>query len=278
LKTAEALEAFIASRRAKNCSAQYETWLRYQLARLAAACDELPLEPELLEAVIASARGPGGRRLADRTRRGMWVAMRLLYRWLARRRGLPDVAALLERPVVRPKEPKTLSSDQVDHLLGGPLSRRDRALLLLLLDTGMRIGEAASLTWPNVRTSSVRIRGKTSGGREVPISPATSQALMGLGEGHAVWVGERGPLRARGLQQLVKRALRRAGLEGGPHLLRHTFGYLYIMAGGDVFSLQRIMGHADVKTTWQYVRMNLGDTRVQHGRFSPVARWAAGGG
>jgi len=272
LRTADAVEAFIASRRAKRCAASYEAWLRYGLRSLVAACEELPVEPEPVEAVLGSLR------VGDETQYDVWVAVRLLYRWLGRRRGVADVGALLEKPLRRPKEPRTLSSEEVDRLLGCALSRRDRALVLLLLDTGMRIGEAASLTWQRVGTDCVRIAGKTSGGRQVPVSEATAKALLGVGSPADVWVGRTGErLTRRGLQEVVQRALRRAGLEGGPHLLRHTFGHLYIMAGGDVFSLQRIMGHSQISTTWKYVRMNLGDTRVQHGRFSPVARWAAGG-
>jgi integrase len=270
LKTADAVEAFVASRRAKRCAASYEAWLRYGLRSLVAACEELPVEAEPVEAVL------GALRVGDETQYDVWVAVRLLYRWLGRRRGVADVGALLERPVRRPKEPRTLSSEEVDRLLACGLSRRDRALVLLLLDTGMRIGEAASLTWRDVGTDRVRIAGKTSGGRSVPLSEATARAMLGIGSPAEVWTGKRGRLKVNGLQQAVRTALGKAGLEGGPHLLRHTFGHLYIMAGGDVFSLQRIMGHSQISTTWKYVRMNLGDTRVQHARFSPVARLASG--
>jgi site-specific recombinase XerD len=74
----------------------------------------------------------------------------------------------------------------------------------------------------------------------------------------------------------VRRVLRRAGIAGGPHLLRHTFGRLYITAGGDVFSLQRILGHSQIATTRRYVDLDLRDVQNQHAKFSPVARRAAG--
>jgi site-specific recombinase XerD len=57
--------------------------------------------------------------------------------------------------------------------------------------------------------------------------------------------------------------------------VRHTFGRLYIMAGGDVFSLQRVLGHRSISSTRRYVDMDLRDVQVQHERFSPIARRAA---
>jgi len=225
-----------------------------------------------VELVLAEVRG-----VSDETRYDVWVAMRLMFRWVSRRYSVPDAAAFVERPLRRRKVARTLTQEEVDRLLESGLSRRDRALVLLLLDTGMRIGEAASLTRREVGTSSVRVSGKT-GGREVPMSALTARALMGVGDGGVVWLGKRGRLGVGGLQQVVQRALAGAGLRGGPHMLRHTFGRLYVMAGGDVFSLQRIMGHADVATTRRYVEMDLRDVQSQHARFSPVARRAAGGG
>lgn len=276
MRTAEAIDAFVASRRARGCSAAYESWLRYGLRRLLSTWAELPRDPESVELVLAEMRG-----VSDETRYDVWVAMRLLFRWCSRRYSVPDAAAFVERPLRRRKVVRTLTVEEVDRLLSGRLSRRDRALLTLLLDTGMRIGEAASLTWSCVGTSVVVVTGKT-GRREVPMSPGTSRALMGQGDGEHVWVrqrwAERGPVTTQGLQVAVKRALARAGLRGGPHLLRHTFGRLYVMNGGDAFSLQRIMGHADVATTRRYVEMDLRDVQTQHGRFSPVAMRAAGGG
>ncbi len=270
MKTREVVEAFIASRRARGCSSSYESWLRYMLRHLVSRYEELPTRPEELEAVLAGLVG-----VSSETRHGVWVALRLLHHWARVRFECGDPAALVQRPLVRPKVVRALTEAEVDRLRESVRSRRDRALVDLLLDTGMRIGEAASLTWRDVGTSTVLVWGKT-GGREIPISAETVRQLIGQGDGEHVWVGKRGPLGVRGLQTAVKRGLARAGLRGGPHLLRHTFGKLYIMAGGDLFSLQRIMGHRQIATTRRYLEMDLRDVQVQHARFSPIARRAAG--
>ena len=68
--------------------------------------------------------------------------------------------------------------------------------------------------------------------------------------------------------------MRNAGLlplKIGQHALRHTFGTQYILKGGDVFSLQRIMGHTRIETTMPYVNMSTELVAQQHRKFSPMA-------
>ena len=269
LRTVDVVAAYVASRRARGCSEKYVDWLGYTLGHLVRAHAVLPDGPEPLEAVLA------GLTVGDETRRDVWSSFRQMYRWAAGRLGVTNAMAVVERPLVRRKEVRTLSQLEVDQLLfANQRRRRDYALLLLLLDTGARVGEVATLGWRDVRPSSVRLTGKT-GGREVPISATTTRALYDLGG--ELWIGRRGGrLTVGGVQKAVQRCLRRAGLRGGPHLLRHTFGRLYIMAGGDVFSLQRILGHRQISTTRRYVDLDLRDVTAQHALFSPVARRAAG--
>jgi len=145
-------------------------------------------------------------------------------------------------------------------------------MIALVLDTGIRIGELAGLRWQHLTGGTIHVSGKT-GERIVPISTHVRQALVGLGDGDHVWTGRKGPLTRSGVAQVVRRALYRAGLrppKAGPHMLRHTFGRHYIMAGGDVFSLQRIMGHRDVSTTMMYVHLSTADLEAQHAKYSPV--------
>ena len=71
----------------------------------------------------------------------------------------------------------------------------------------------------------------------------------------------------------LRRLAKRAGVSGpklGPHTYRHTCAVNYIMAGGDAFTLSRLLGHSDIKTTSAYVRMNNVDLRRMHARHSPV--------
>jgi integrase/recombinase XerD len=81
------------------------------------------------------------------------------------------------------------------------------------------------------------------------------------------------PVAANGIQILLRRYGQQAGLTSvrvSPHTLRHTFAKNYIMNGGDIFSLQRILGHTDISTVKIYLNLFAVDVKKQHTRFSPV--------
>lgn len=270
-RTVQLVAAFIASGQARGWSPRTAEWYLYTLGFLVRAHQTLPTAPEPLEEVLAALQ------LAPESRHDVWSAMRSFYRWANQRHGVPDAMEAIARPFRRHRELRTLTAVEVDQLLWtNQRHRRDHALLLLLLDTGARIGEVHGLTWRDLAGEAdaghtVRLDGKT-GERTVPVSPSTAAALAHLADNRALWVNREGEeLTLGGLKKAVQRALRRAGLKGGPHLLRHTFGRLYVLAGGDVFSLQRIMGHTQIATTRQYVDLDLRDVQAQHRKFSPVA-------
>ncbi len=271
MRTAEAIEVYVASRRARNCSERYEVWLRWGLAKM--DDEDLPASPERLELLQA---GLCGGALGEKSLHDVWKIWRLMYGWLARRRGVENVMLAVEAPIVRRRLKTTFTTKQVEQLLfANRRYRRDEALVRFLLDTGLRIGEAAAVKRRDFGEDAdgwlVRVDGKT-GQRDVPVSRETVGAVLGLVAGEAVW----GDVLPSSLQKAATRALRRANLPAGPHALRHTFGRLYIMAGGDVFSLQRIMGHESIETTREYVDLDVRDIREQHAQFSPMAGRSAG--
>jgi integrase/recombinase XerD len=163
-------------------------------------------------------------------------------------------------------------------LLAAPASPRDRALVNLLVDTGLRIGEALHLNREDVLEESVLVDGKT-GEREVPISGETRRQLRELVHHGAIFLGTKGRMTQSGAYRVVRTALARAGIHArkrGPHTLRHTFGRQYILAGGDLVSLQRILGHTDIGTTKIYAELDLRDITAQHRRFTPLKSALAG--
>lgn len=261
---AEAVAAFERSSLARGLRPKTVRWYREMLKPLLRSGDRLPEDPEELEAVLG-----GLGEVSDETRHDHFVAMRVFYRWLARRFDVVDAMAKVDRPLRRRRVREALTAPQLRRVLESPLCRRDRALLTLLLDTGIRIGEAHSLTWSTVGEETIAVAGKV-GLREVPISSWTRWVLLGV---ELPWRGARGQLTVEGLGRAVRRCLRRAGVErGGAHLLRHTFARIYLRAGGDVFSLQRILGHRSLSTTRVYAELELGDVIAQHRRFSPITQ------
>lgn len=164
---------------------------------------------------------------------------------------------------------------------------RDRAIMLLLLDTGLRLSEAAGVRVRDVGLveGRCRVMGKGSRERVVPVGRKTRRAIRHwlaqrgtVGPSDALFVGRGNqPLRPRGIQQVVRRLSVRAGLASGcsPHVLRHTFARSFLTNGGDVFSLQRILGHSpsSLQVTRRYVDLLDDDLRAIHRQASPVDRF-----
>jgi site-specific recombinase XerD len=84
-----------------------------------------------------------------------------------------------------------------------------------------------------------------------------------------------GRLTPGGLLQIITNLGQLAGITGvrcSPHTFRHTFAVEFLRAGGNVFTLQQMLGHTDLKMTRRYVSLAAADMDEQHRRFSPVAR------
>ena len=211
--------------------------------------------------------------LSPASLRTIWHRLRIFWAWAEKEGICSNVMKGMSAPVMKRKLPRILRSAEIRRLLGSVELERDYAILAVLLDTGMRIGELASMTPASASAEGVLVSGKT-GDRIVPMSPSVLELVCRQGGEQGLWIGSRGRLTDWGLQQIVRRNMRKAGFEPpkiGPHTLRHTFGMQYILKGGDVFSLQRIMGHQRLATTMIYVNMSTELVAQQHRKFSPMA-------
>jgi integrase len=264
IDTQSAVTAFLLARQARGCRPKTLTWYATILNALARRYISLPAAPGDLETFLAELT-----HVSAETRFAYWRGLRTFYRWAADRFGVANAMLAIERPFRQRKIPPSLSEREVINVMAAARSGRDKALLTLLLDTGLRIGEAHSLTWPRIGAEVLTVEGKV-GEREVPYSQYTRWVMLGV---DLPWTGRNGPLQLNGLQQAVRRCLRRAGVSRGScHILRHTFARLYLRAGGDLFSLQRIMGHRDIATTRIYGELEMSDVIERHRRFSPIVR------
>ena len=137
----------------------------------------------------------------------------------------------------------------------------------LLRHTGLRVGELCNLRLGDVtiseRKGEVLVRGgKGNKDRTVPLNNDVRRALAAyldvrpaVADDH-LFVGQRGePLRPQGVQQVVAKYARRAGLpEVTPHVLRHTFAKHVLDAGEDLATVQRLLGHERLETTAIYTQ------------------------
>jgi site-specific recombinase XerD len=190
---------------------------------------------------------------------------------------------------------QTFTPEQLDAMLqvcdtSTPLGYRDYAMFLTLMDTGIRVGELLALTTDNVFDGYLKVLGKGAKEREVGIGPTAGRALWkyihvyrkpASSFERRVFLSVRGkPLDKGIVWDAIQRAGQEAGIEGvrlSPHTFRHTFAKSYLANGGDIFSLSRLLGHSDVKTTEIYLKdYRSSDARLHHNEFSPVERFRLG--
>ena len=190
-----------------------------------------------------------------------FAAVRFYYRWL-QHRGVrdddPTDGIRLKQASRVPKQP--FSPDELDRLLDACRKTQERAVLLLLIDTGLRIGEIAGIRLPDIdfESETMRVRGKGGKERMIAASPRSLQVLRQCMEGRDYpWYSQRshGPMKADGLGRLIKRVGRRAGVEHvHPHRFRTTFACMFLEASSDLLALQILMGHSKIEVTAHYAR------------------------
>ena len=274
MKTLVAIQAFIHNRQAKNLRPKTIEWYDGFLRRFAHFCPELPMNPEPIEEFLTQVTGE------PETKHAYYRCLKALYRFICRRHRLPNPIELIDSPRCPKKIMPTLEPREMMQLLNlANLANnlRDRALLSIFIDSGARASEIATLRRQNINENTIKVSGKT-GEREVPISDETRRLLLALiaanRAGDYVFTNQRGqPLSRHGIYWIIRAYMRQAGIQGpklGSHRVRHAFGKGYLVNGGDLRSLQEIMGHAHISTTQKYTSLNLNDVVAKHHKFTPL--------
>lgn len=269
MRTEAAIREFLASRIAQNVSKETIVWYKCRLYPFARVCPTLPRRPEPIEYYFSTVTW------SHETKWDIYKALKTFFKFMNTRRHLPN--PMLE--IKSPRRPKivmpTLEADEMMRLLHGVEDLQDKTILTLFLDTGIRAGELCSLLKQNIRQETIIINGKT-GWREVPISDETRELLLKAAAASPVefvFHNSKGQMKRHSIYDLVRKYLEKAGIKGpklGPHRLRHAFGKNFLVQGGDIRSLQEIMGHADIETTEKYASLNLNDIVKKHRQFSPL--------
>jgi len=162
---------------------------------------------------------------------------------------------------------------------------RDRAMVLTLLDTGIRVTELVNLKLEDIDLEGgmLKVSGKGSRKRLVPIGTRVQRALWKYIhqfrpeptlKANSLFLNRNGgPLTRVYVGTLLKRYGMKTGIEGvrcSPHTFRHTFAISYLRNGGDVFSLQHILGHSSLDVVRVYVNLAQADIKAAHRRYSPA--------
>jgi len=170
-----------------------------------------------------------------------------------------------------------------------PTARRDQALILLLLDTGMRAGELAGLKVRDVDLKNRRliVFGKGAKERNIPFSAATGKAIWRYLQSErgeytpkdALFITVDGaPLSREALLQLMNSLGEKAGVpDCHPHRFRHTFAITFLRNGGNIYELQALLGHTTLEMVKHYLALAQTDVEAAHRRASPVENWRLNG-
>jgi len=163
---------------------------------------------------------------------------------------------------------------------------RNYTLMLLMLDTGIRPGEALQLRLSDFRVNEIHVRqeiAKTKRERYLPISPVVSSAIRKfISVRHLLWDNEGGILfcgfhgkqiSSGALHASFRVYAKKMNIDISPYHLRHTFALYFCRNGGDAFALQKLMGHTRLDQTLTYVHLVKGDVTEAHGKFSPLMKF-----
>lgn len=254
---------------------------------------ELPTEIERIErghveafiADLLTKASPG-------TALNRYKSLQAFFRWAVEEEEIPvSPMAKMKAPQVPEADVPVLAADDLRRLLKacegrGFTERRDFALILLLLDTGMRRGEAAGLTLDDVdlKARTVRVVGKGGRERRVAIGAKAAQALdryKRVRAAHrlaatsdALWLGPSKAITAWGIADIVERRAKDAGIgHVHPHQFRHTFAHEWRLAGGSDDELMNLAGWTSREMLNRYGRSAAAErAREAHRRLSPGDR------
>lgn len=248
--------------------------------------------------------------LSGKTIRNVWVTLSALFSWASAEFNCASPMQGVPAPKFEESPVEPFSKDDVDALLkvcelcreakttrrrGFVMRRstahRDRAILLVLLDTGLRASELCALTVGDVdqKTGKVEIKHGAQGGakggkgRVVYLGKATRRGLWrylveredGQDSSTPLFLGKFNQrLNRDALRQLLSSLGEKAGVRKcHPHRFRHTFAITYLRYSGDVFTLQSLLGHSTLEMVQRYTRIAQTDVEQAHRRASPADNW-----
>jgi site-specific recombinase XerD len=240
------------------------------------------------------------KRLAPVTVADRYILLRAFYNFLVQYDYLTESPLRnIKKPKVPKKHARTFTNNEVEAILNyfdkdTFTGYRNYTIMCILFSTGMRKSELLGLTVLDVHLDEniVTVLGKGNKTREIPIGNVLRKVLKKylrdrgelLTELSAPFtpkllIGHKGePLTIHGLDTVfrqLKLNLSIPKVRLSPHTWRHTFAKTFLLNGGDIFSLQRMLGHEDISTTQIYVDYTTQELKVQNEKFNPLNnhRW-----
>ena len=308
LQFSTAVDGFLLARRAEGISPntldQYAWACRKLAAHLAADPPLATITTDQIRAFLAGLTG-----LSPKSRHSIQVALSALWTWAVAEGYAPEhVVKPIHLPRTHRPDVEPFSQAELRRLLAAcdksasyssrqhppgtanarPTALRDKAILIFLLDTGIRATELCDLRLCDVsmenRTVNVR-SGKGGKPRVIHFAQRAHQALWRYHVTRQPYLAGDEPLFHTGpadrpepfdrqvLGRLLARIGERAGVHCNPHRFRHTFAIEFLRNGGNLFALQDLLGHSSLEMVRRYARIVQADRAHAHKVASPADNW-----
>jgi len=195
---------------------------------------------------------------------------------------LPKPEEIIIEPLSEDETIVTLNSIDQKTSVG----RRNHTMAVLMLDTGIRIGEVASAELTNLKPTEgcLKVKGKGNKERIVPIGVEAQTAVseyityvrskVAKPDCTRLFVSEDGgPITENTIKLFFSRLKKKSGIKRlHAHLCRHTFAINYLLNGGDIYSLKEILGHTTLEMVNRYLHFTKAQITARHREFSPMDR------
>lgn len=235
-----------------------------------------------------------------------WKAIRSFFKWAHAELNIPRPDLELKMPLYTNREIIPFTEDEIRAMIAAcaygkpvddgkrkpykyrrPTADRDRALLMLLLDTGVRSGECARLKIQdvNLETGEVAVlpyHVRKTRPRTVFIGKITRKLIWKYlatrpdkrPDDPLFVTLQNYPMNQESIKRVIYTLSAQARVNNAhPHRFRHTFAIQFLRNGGDVFTLQRLLGHATLEMVKHYLALADTDSATAHQKASPVDRW-----
>ena len=281
METASLIASFLASRKLAGCSDATIQHYGFVLGRMARAIPSLPKTANYNLVRDFLSTYPGSLATLSEVRN----ITAAFLKWLREHYDYEDPMKRIPHIRVPEKQIQTLTNDEIFLVLCAPeKNAQHKALIYLLLNTGIRRGEAVSLKWKYLNTGGdfMYVTGK-SGQRQVPISPEVCDLLLALPKGKDDYVfhSQGGPhtgkpLTEKGADYIAKKYLDLINFHGekrGCHVFRHSFGRFFFEKTSDLHTLQKILGHKRIQQTTLYANLAWAPTIQKHHENNPICEF-----
>lgn len=233
---------FLKSREAMGVSPRTLQFYKERLSRLFSQVDCTSITREqikdILNAIPANRYGLSSRHATYR-------ALKTFYRWLNLEYGLPNPIEGVPAPILSKVILPTLNLPQVQKLLARAQGSRSKAIIALLVESGLRLRELANIRMQDIdwESRTIRVMGKGRKEAEAPFGPLTEQYLkawLAQKRGTTEDTGNIWGMTAYGVVSMLRRLGKMTGIHCNPHVFRRTFAVLLRQAGVDCLTIKNL--------------------------------------